>query len=199
MSGADERQTEAVVICISGMTGCGKSTVAKRVAEKYGLRYISGGDALKDLAGEEGYTVDERGWWESREGMKFFQQRMDNLELDRKVDERLLEWARTGGVVLDSWTMPWLYDRGFKLWLKASEAVRAKRLARRDGLECGAALEILREKDHKTKIIYQRLYGFSLGEDFSPFDVVLDVGLLDADEVFETLCLVIDRWLLARR
>jgi cytidylate kinase len=29
-----------IVICIAGLTGCGKSTVARRLAEKYGLRYV---------------------------------------------------------------------------------------------------------------------------------------------------------------
>ncbi len=198
MKDTGERRRRAAVICICGMAGCGKSTVAKRLAEKYGLRYISGGDALKTLAVEEGYEVGGSGWWESDEGMKFFERRMDDLEFDRRVDERLLEWARQGDAVLDSWTMPWLFDGGFKVWLEASEDVRATRLARRDGLDTGEALEILREKDRKTKVIYQRLYGFSLGEDFSPFDMILDVSLLGADEVFKALCLVVDRCLFRR-
>jgi cytidylate kinase len=180
------------------MAGCGKSTVAKRLAEKYGFKYVSGGDVLKALAVEEGYEVGGSGWWESDEGMRFFERRMDDFEFDRRVDERLLEWARHGDAVLDSWTMPWLFDGGFKVWLEASEDVRATRLARRDGLGTGAALEILKEKDRKTKAIYQRLYGFSLGEDFSPFDMILDVSLLGADEVFKALCLVVDRCLFGR-
>ncbi|MFQ5758543.1 MAG: AAA family ATPase [Candidatus Bathyarchaeia archaeon] len=195
MKGAREKRTKTVVICICGMTGCGKSTVAKRLAKKYGLRYVSGGNALKDLAAEEGYEVGGRGWWESDEGLRFFEKRMDDPEFDRRVDERLLEWAREGGVVLDSWTMPWLFDGGFKVWLEASEDVRATRLARRNGLPIEDALNVLREKDERTKVIYERLYGFSLGEDFSPFDMIFDVSLLEADEVFESLCLVVDRWL----
>ena len=192
----DERRRETVVICICGMTGCGKSTVAKRLAEKYGLRYVSGGDALKALAADEGYDVGGRGWWESREGMRFFEQRIDDLEFDRRVDERLLEWARQGDVVLDSWTMAWLFDGGFKVWLEASEDVRVTRLAGRDGIPVEDALKVLREKDERTKAIYERLYGFSLGEDFSPFDTIFDVSILGADEVFEALCLVVDGWLL---
>ncbi len=170
--------------------------MARRLAEEYGLKYVSGGDGLKEMAVEEGYAVGGRGWWESDEGMRFFEQRMDDLEFDRRVDERLLKWAGKGGVVLDSWTMPWLFNGGFKVWLEASEDVRAKRLVGRDGVGFGEALELLREKDRKTKIIYERLYGFSLGEDFSPFDMIFDVSLLGADEVFEALCLVGDRWLL---
>jgi cytidylate kinase len=49
----------------------------------------------------------------------------------------------------------------------------------------------LKEKEERTKSIYKTLYGFSLGEDFSPFDLVLDTDNLRADEVFEVLCRVI--------
>ena len=169
--------------------------MAKRLAEKYELRYVSGGNALKTLAAEAGYEVGRRGWWESDEGLRFFQQRMDDLGFDRRVDERLLEWAKQGNVVLDSWTMPWLFNGGFKVWLEASEAIRTTRLARRDGMPVKDALKVLREKDQRTKAIYERLYGFSLGEDFNPFDIIFDVSLLGADESFEALCLVVDRWL----
>lgn len=194
MKGAGEK----IVICICGMTGCGKSTVAKRLAEKYGLRYVSGGDALKDLAADEGYEVGGRGWWESDEGMRFFEERMDDFEFDRRVDAKLLEQAGEGRVVLDSWTMPWLFDGGFKVWLEASEDARASRLAGRDGMPAEDALKILREKDERTRSIYEKLYGFSLGEDFSPFDMIFDVSLPGTDEVFETLRLVVDRWLFGK-
>ena len=52
------------------------------------------------------------------------------------------------------------------------------------------------EREEKTKEIYRRLYGFKLGEDFSPFHIILDTDKLDADEVFQTLCMIIDRMVL---
>ena len=48
-----------------------------------------------------------------------------------------------------------------------------------------------------TKAIYKKLYGFVLGEDFAPFDLVLDTDNLDAEEVFEVLCRVIDNVVLS--
>lgn len=174
------------------MAGSGKSTVAKKLAERYRLKYRSGGDALKALAGEMGYRTRDKGWWESEEGIKFLQKRMETLELDKKIDEKLLEWAKEGNVILDSWTMPWLLKEGFKIWLEASEEVRAKRVAHRDGISYEEALTYLREKEVKTKIIFKKLYGFDLGEDFTPFHLVLDVNLLDANEVFRVLCMVVE-------
>lgn len=188
-----EKQKEKVVICVCGMTGCGKSTVTKRLAEKYGLRYFSGGNALKALALEAGYKPAEIGWWETDEGMRFLQRRMEDSEFDKKVDGKLLELAKQGNIVLDSWTMPWLLKDGFKVWLEASSNVRARRLAVRDGISVERASEVLRVKDEGTRAIYKSLYGFDLGNDFSPFDLILDTNELSADEVFDAVCLVVDR------
>jgi len=188
-----EKRKQKIVICVSGMTGCGKSTVAKRLAEKYGLRYVSGGNALKALAIEAGYKPAETGWWETDEGVKFLRQRMEDSKFDKKVDEKLMELAKQGNVVLDSWTMPWLLKEGFKVWLEASVNMRAKRVAERDNIDVERALGILKKKDENTRVIYKSLYGFDLGKDFSPFDLIIDTDVLDADEVFRAVCLVIDR------
>jgi cytidylate kinase len=184
---------EPIVICICGMAGSGKSTVAKKLAEKYGLKYYSGGDALKALAIEKGYKPLEKGWWESPEGLSFLENREENPEFDKAVDKKLLEVAEQGNVILDSWTMPWLLKKGFKIWLEASLRKRAERVAKRDGINVEKALKALKSKEEKTKIIYKKLYGFSLGEDFTPFQLILDTDNLTAEEVFQTLIAVLDR------
>jgi len=178
------------------MAGCGKSTVAKKLAEKYGLKYYSGGEALKALAIESGYKPVERGWWESKEGSSFLQQRSRDSSFDRQIDEKLIKAARLGDIVLDSWTMPWLLKKGFKVWLECPEKVRAERLATRNGISFQAALKALRDKEERTKRIYKRLYGFNLGEDFSPFDLILDASDLSADEVFHAISLVVENLLM---
>jgi cytidylate kinase len=185
-----------IVVCISGMAGTGKSTLAKKLAEKYGLRYHSGGDALKALAAEEGYDSSSRGWWESPEGLGFLEKRENDLKFDKAVDDKLLEYAQQGGVLLDSWTMPWLLKGGFKIWLMASVDKRAERIAERDKLSTEEALQVLKEKEARTKSIYRKLYGFTLGEDLKPFNLVLDTDNLNASEVFQALCMVMDNIIL---
>ena len=182
-----------VIICISGMTGSGKSTVAKRIAKKYGLHYFSGGNALKLIAQEEGYRSDVTGWWETNEGLNFLQKRISDPTFDKRIDDRLLKLASEGDVVLDSWTMPWLLDEGFKIWLEASPQIRAKRVVIRDSISFDEALNALTEKDEKTRKIYKNLYGFDLGHDLSPFDLVLATDDLEPDDVFQAIILVTDR------
>ncbi|MGD0160306.1 MAG: cytidylate kinase family protein [Candidatus Bathyarchaeia archaeon] len=181
-----------MVICIGGMAGSGKSTVARRLAEKYKMEYLSGGDALKALAVEEGYKFLGPGWWESSEGMRFLAEREKDHRFDEAVDGKLLQMARKGDVILDSWTMPWLLEGAFKIWLEASSERRAERIAERDRLTFEEALNVLRRKEKQTKAIYKELYGFNLGEDFAPFNFILDTNSLESDEVFKIVCMVLD-------
>ena len=181
-----------IVICISGMAGTGKSTLSKKLAEKYNLKCYSGGDALKELAKAEGYDVSRQGWWESLEGLNFLKERVIDPKFDKAVDAKFLEYAQQGNVLLDSWTMPWLLKEGFKIWLMGSIEKRATRVAERDKITLNEAFKVLEEKESRTKAIYKKLYGFALGEDFAPFDLVLDTDNLNAEEVFAVLCRVID-------
>jgi cytidylate kinase len=183
---------EKTVICISGMAGTGKSTLSKKIAEKYGLKYFSGGNALKELAKEQGYEVFGEGWWESPQGIQFLQERKNNQKYDKEVDDILLKQAADGNVLLDSWTMPWLLKGGFKIWLMASLEKRAARVAIRDSMTLSEASRMLNEKESHTKAIYEHLYGFLLGEDLSPFDLILDTDNLNPEEVFGTICQVLD-------
>jgi cytidylate kinase len=187
---------KSIVVCISGMAGTGKSTLAKRLAQKYKLKYYSGGDALKELAADEGYHPSSCGWWESPEGLSFLKKREKNLKFDKVVDDKLLEYAQQGNVLLDSWAMPWLLKTGFKIWLVASVEKRAERIAKRDKIAVKKALQVLKEKEARTKAIYKKLYGFRLGEDLEPFNLVLDTDNLGAGEVFQVLCMVMDHTVL---
>ena len=187
-------KNQKVIICVSGMTGSGKSTVAKKLAEKYSLNYFSGGNAMRILAKEEGYNSDVNGWWESKEGLGFLQKRKQDPAFDKKIDEKLLELAEEGNVVLDSWTVPWLLkDKGFKIWLEASPAIRATRVVKRDGMTAEEALKALTEKDEQTRQIYKNLYGFELGNDLTPFNLVLSTDDLDPDDIFYAVSVITDR------
>lgn len=184
------------IICISGMTGSGKSTQAKKLARKFGLKYYSGGDALKSLAIEQGHSPIEQGWWESEEGMNFLKKRSEDPKFDKVVDQKLLEVAQEGNVILDSWTMPWLLEDGFKIWLDAPQEVRIDRVSGRDDMSIEEASKALKTKEKRTRKIYQRLYGFRLGEDLSPFHLILKTQHLNKEEVFQVLCMTIENVLL---
>lgn len=187
-----KKERASIVLCICGMAGSGKSTLSRKIAKKYHLQYFSGGDALMALALEKGFSALERGWWESKEGLRFLEKRGKDPAFDMAVDKKQLEMVEEGNVVLDSWTMPWLLLKGFKVWLEASPEKRAERIAGRDKIGFNEALAALKQKEKRTQAIYKKMYGFSLGEDFAPFNFILDTETLDAEEVFRVLCMVVE-------
>ncbi len=182
-----------LVICISGLSGTGKSTIGRELAKQYGLRYVSGGEALREKARELGYSPSGPGWWEGPEGMRFMEERLRDPRFDREVDEWLIRLAGEGGVVIDSWTIAWLLKdaRCLKVCLYGSEEVRARRVAGRDGVPIEEALKALREKEERTKLIYERIYGFNL-RDLSPFDLIVDTDNLGPEEVVRAIRAVVE-------
>jgi cytidylate kinase len=78
------------------------------------------------------------------------------------------------------------------MWLEASPEKRAKRIAGRDGIRFEEALKALKSKEKRTKAIYKRLYGFNLGEDFAPFNFIVDTSNLESEEVFRIACMVME-------
>jgi cytidylate kinase len=172
-------------VIISGPPAVGKTTVAKGLANEFGFQYISGGDALKELAKDEGFAAQGDDWWDTPEGMKFLNQRSKNSEFDKKVDEKLIELFNEGGKVITSYTLPWLVDDGIKIWLDGSHQSSANRMKTRDKMTKEAALEITKTRYDENKALYKKLYNFDFGEDKSVFDKVINTDDLDADQVFE--------------
>lgn len=182
-----------MLIIVCGFAGSGKSTLSELLGKEFGLKVVHASHLLKELATKKVEELDVEhtqagtGFWESKEGQKYLEKRQTDSSMDLALDKKLLEIAAKGNVVLDSWTMPWLSKTGYKIWLNVSPQVRAKRVASRDGLNEKEVLQKILERDKKTSGIYAKLYGFTIGQDFAPFDLILDADKLNEKQVFETV------------
>lgn len=172
-------------IIISGPPAIGKTTVSRGLASEFGMKSLSGGDVLKELAQEQGFETKGDDWWDTKEGMAFLSQRKDNYEFDKKVDEKLKEIFLKGNVVITSYTLPWLVQGGIKIWLGGSRQNSAKRMRTRDNMDIADALEIVKKRYEENKALYKKLYGFDFGDDLSTFDVVINTDGLDAKAVLD--------------
>jgi len=172
-------------IIISGPPAVGKTTIAKGIAEEFGLTHLSGGDILKELAEEEGFKTGGDDWWDTQEGMNFLSQRQENSEFDKKVDDKLKKHFLDGNVVITSYTLPWLVEGGVKIWLEGSKENSAQRMTTRDNMSKDNALEIVQKRYQENKKIYKVLYGFEFGEDLSVFDKVIETDGLNASQVLD--------------
>ena len=172
-------------IVVSGPPAIGKTTVAKGLAKEFNLNYPSGGDILKELASEEGFSSSGDDWWDTEDGMKFLNQRKENPEFDKKVDKKLIELFEKGDVVITSYTLPWLINNGIKLWLDGSVKNSAKRMQNRDNMDESSALQVVNKRFNENKLIYKNLYDFEFGDDLSVFDKIIQTDEKNADEVLE--------------
>lgn len=182
-------------IVISGWPAVGKTTIAGKLAEEFDLNMYNGGDILKMLAAEKGYSTSRDDWWDTAEAKKFMRERKSDPSFDKKVDKKLTEIVRKGGVVITSYTLPWLVkdDSVVKLWLKGSPDNRARRMANRDDIGFAEAKQIITLRDGENKKIYYKLYSFLFGEDLTVFDYVLNTDKLSLDSLIEISKLIVMR------
>lgn len=172
-------------VIISGPPAIGKTTIAKGLAKEFGMKYLSGGDILKELASERGFQTEGDDWWDKPDGMKFLTQRQKDPTFDKKVDEKLKKLFMQGDVVITSYTLPWLVDDGIKIWLAGLQHNSAHRMKSRDKLTEKVALEIVQKRYDENKILYKKLYNFNFGEDLSVFDKIINTDGLNAQQVLD--------------
>ena len=172
-------------IIISGPPAIGKTTIAKGLAKEFDIEYLSGGDILKELAAEQGFQTQGDDWWDTQDGINFLEQRKKNPEFDKNVDNKLKELFSKGGIVVTSYTLPWLVEGGVKIWLDGSKENSALRMTTRDNSSKDDALEIVQKRYNENKIIYKELYGFEFGEDLSVFDKIIETDELNVEQVLE--------------
>ncbi len=180
----------ARTIIISGFAGSGKSSLADSLGKKLGLRVVHASSLLREMATKGVKALENASpekihdWWEGPEAKEFMKKRLADGSLDIALDKKLVEIAEKGGVILDSWTMPYLYKgRAFRVWLNASAETRAKRVCERDNLNYEEVLAKVRKRDADTKALYQRLYNFEMGSNLGLFDSVLSTDKMSQEEV----------------
>jgi len=178
-------------IVISGWPAVGKTTIAAEIAKEFDFKIYNGGDILKLLAGDRGYSISGNDWWDTEQAKKFMAERKANLYFDKQVDQKLVEIARLGKAVITSYTLPWLVQDAIKFWLKGSQDNRAKRMAKRDNLNLLQAKKIIKMRDDENKNIYRKLYGFNFGKDLNVFDFSLNTDLVDLDSLVEISKIII--------
>jgi cytidylate kinase len=176
-----QNEKHKLSIVISGWPAVGKTTIATELAKEFRLEIYNGGDILKMLAGEHGYSISGKDWWDTEDAKKFMIERKSNPCFDKEVDQRLVEIVKKGNVVITSYTLPWLVKDAIKIWLKGSQSNRAKRMAYRDNISFEDAKNIINLRDEDNIKIYHKTYGLNFGEDLTVFDFALNTDLMSLE------------------
>ena len=177
------KNKQDISVVISGSAAVGKTTLAHALAKEFGFKLYNGGDILKEIARQQGYSVTGNDWWDSNEAIGFMKERKKNSIYDRQVDEKLTNIAKKGNVIITSQTLPWLTPEPITFWLSASPQKRSERMSKRDKISIKEALRIVRMRDRENKKIYKKIYGAKFGDDLEVFDFMINTELLSLDSL----------------
>jgi cytidylate kinase len=166
-----------VLITLSGLPGSGTSTVARLVASRLGIDHLDGGTAFRALAAERGLSLAD-----------FALLAEGDDAIDRALDDRLVERARQGEVVLESRLAGWLATRAglaaLRVWISCDELERAARVGGREGDGAAAALADNRKREASERARYRAYYAIDL-TDLAPYDLVIDSTDLDPGAIVD--------------
>ena len=183
-----------------GLTASGKSSLAKALGERFGLRVVHPSGIMRNLmeggAADASRTRANDGYWETPEGARRLSERTAHeVPVDVATTQVLLQEVDRGEVVIDTWSLPWLTPYGFKVHLKASPEVRVRRAAARAQSPEEVVRQRVESKDRQTQELFKRLYGFDIFTDFEDrFHLTVETDGLSAKLVEERTSAAFDRY-----
>ena len=150
-----------MIICISGLSGSGKNSVGRLVAEKLRLRLID--PTFKTIAAKKKMDL-----------LEFHKKAEHEHSIDKKFDAALIADAKRGNCVVSTWLGPWMVKNAYiKVWLYAPASARAQRVAKRDGMNNVEAARHISERDESNRLRYLEIYKIDI-YDHSGFELVIN-------------------------
>ena len=160
-----------IKIAISGMSGCGNTTVSKIVADRLGLKFIN--FTFRTLAQEKGLELK-----------KILELAAQDDSWDREVDSRQVKLAReSGGCVVGSRLAIWMLEEAdLKVYLRAKPETRAARIVKREGGNLKDIADFTAERDSRDNRRYIRTYNIDNSKyDFA--NLIIDTDSISPEEI----------------
>jgi len=170
--------TRNIVIAVSGLHGVGKTTQAKKIAEFFGLRHVSGGMIFRTLAESKNLSL-----------LSLSEMAENSDEIDRSIDGAMVEEGRKGNVVVDSMLSVWFLKgmANIKIFLTIPDNFRVERIAKRDVKSYQEAFYETQRRELSEINRFKRYYNITLDDVKNVCDLVLSTQGLNEDEVFSIL------------
>ncbi len=161
-------------VAISGRSGCGNTTVSRLLAEALDISFIN--FTFRSLSAEMGIPLED-----------IIERAKHDTSFDRIVDERQVELARSSSCVLGSRLAVWmLKEADLKVYLTASEEVRAKRILNREGGDFEEIKRFTSLRDAEDNRRYKELYAIDNNE-YSFCDLIIDTEQYLPEEIVEII------------
>ncbi len=174
LNGYKPARSEPLRVAISGRSGCGNTTVSRMLADTLGITFIN--FTFRSLSAELGLPLEE-----------ILERAKSDFSYDRMVDTRQVELAMQSSCVLGSRLAIWmLSEADLKVYLTASEDVRARRILTREGGTLEAIRSFTAMRDAEDTRRYRELYGID-NTDFSFSDLTIDTETLSPEGIVSVI------------
>jgi len=170
-----------MIITISGKAGSGKSTVAREVAKRLGLKHYSIGNLMRQLAKEKKMPLNEL----SRLAEK-------DKSIDLELDKKTVELRAADNFVIDGrLTAYFLPYADLKVFLDCKDKVRAERILidKRDDEKSKSLKELvkkIRQREQSERKRYSKLYKIDY-HDKTLYNLMIDTTNLSIKEVVDEI------------
>lgn len=174
-------------IVIGGRAGSGKSTIAKLVAKKLGLKHYSMGDLQREIAREKGISLLELGRLEEKDG-----------SIDKELDSKQKEIGiREDNFVIDGRLSAFFIPNSVKIFLDADEETRAKRVLKderveENNIDLKKTIENTRAREYSESRRYRKYYGCGCYDE-SIYDHIVDTADLSVKEAVDEVLDIINK------
>ncbi len=176
-----------MILTISGLHGTGKSTIGKLIAKNLRIRYYSTGQAFRDLAQEMNMTLEE-----------FTEYVEKNPEIDEKLDEKIIEIAQKGNIIIDSQLSGYILKSiaDFKILLLCPLEIRVKRMAERDSTPYEEKLKETKLREESELARFKHLYNIDLSDQEvvkKTYDLIINTENLTVEEILQEILSILEK------
>ena len=157
-------------IAVSGKSGCGNTTVSTLLSQALGVTLIN--YTFRQLAAEKGMTLAQ-----------VIESAKTDDSYDMYVDSHQVELAKKEPCVLGSRLAIWmLKEADLKVYLYASDEVRANRVFTREGGDLKQIQEFTAMRDSEDSRRYKKLYNID-NNVYSFADVIIDTSKYTPEQI----------------
>lgn len=157
-------------VAISGKSGCGNTTVSTLLSQALGIKLIN--YTFRQLAAEKGLTLAQ-----------VIENAKNDDSYDKYVDSHQIELAKKESCVLGSRLAIWMLDEAdLKVYLYASDEIRAGRVFNREGGDIEEIKRFTAMRDREDTSRYKRFYNID-NNSYSFADMIIDTGKYNPEQI----------------
>ncbi len=167
---------ENLRIAISGLSGCGNTTICKELARILRIECIN--YTFRNLAKERNMSMQE---------IACLSEKSDDV--DRLVDTCQKELvANAQRCVIGSRLAIWfIHDVSIKIYLKVKKAVRYARIQQRENKSIEQVMQETSARDHRDTERYKRIYNINIDDYESVADTIIHNNGKDSNSTITTI------------